>query len=92
MERAAYAASYTAVEAMEDHNEQCSEDCRECCSSIGVTATAASAKVVCNEDGNCWRAKTYRVEIQYLRQMIREALAEDLRDEPQSGLADRVRG
>lgn len=27
---------------------------------LAFTTTAASAKVVCNEDGDCWRVKTYR--------------------------------
>lgn len=27
---------------------------------LAFTATAASAKVVCNEDGDCWRVKTFR--------------------------------
>lgn len=27
---------------------------------FGIASTAATAKVVCNEDGDCWRVKTYR--------------------------------
>lgn len=27
---------------------------------LAFTATAASAKIVCNDDGDCWHVKTYR--------------------------------
>lgn len=29
-------------------------------SALVITATGASAKVVCNEDGDCWKVKKYR--------------------------------
>lgn len=29
-------------------------------SALAMTTASASAKVVCNEDGDCWRVKTYR--------------------------------
>jgi len=29
-------------------------------SAFAIFAGAASAKVVCNEDGDCWKVKTYR--------------------------------
>lgn len=31
-----------------------------CVALIGLTATAASAKIVCNDDGDCWHVKKYR--------------------------------
>jgi hypothetical protein len=27
---------------------------------LALTASSASAKIVCNEDGDCWRVKKYR--------------------------------
>lgn len=29
-------------------------------SAIAISATAASAKIVCNDDGDCWHVKKYR--------------------------------